>query len=150
MSRILEGQGLVGRDLSRFAEAPRRRVPAGVIVGVLLAAFLLTYLRVNILHLGYAQGEALKEEQRLQEEHRVLSAQVVGREAADGPDSRPAERELRFSPSKLDHPPVIRNELPEAAIVAVARPGVHQQGEPHGPRHEQSDRRVGGEAQQPH
>ena len=106
MSRILEGQGLVGRDLSRFAEAPRRRVPAGVIVGVLLAAFLLTYLRVNILHLGYAQGEALKEEQRLQEEHRVLSAQVealrsperLGR-LADGSGFQRAERVLELTPT---------------------------------------------------
>ena len=39
----------------------------------------------------------------------------VGRDAAHCPDARPAERELRFSPSKLDHP-IIRSELPEPEI----------------------------------
>ena len=84
MSRIFEGQaearsarrGLVGRDLSHFDEGRRRRIPSGLILGVLLAAFLLTFLRVNILHLGYAQGEALAQEQRLQEERRVLAARA--------------------------------------------------------------------------
>jgi len=77
MSRLVShGDGLVGRDFARYADSQRRRVPAGLILGLLLAALLLTALRVEIIHLGYALGEAVKQENALHEERRVLSAQL--------------------------------------------------------------------------
>lgn len=77
MSRLVShGEGLVGRDFARYAESQRRLIPAGLIVGLLVAALLLTALRVDIIHLGYALGEAVKQENALQEERRVLSAQL--------------------------------------------------------------------------
>jgi hypothetical protein len=74
---------LVGRDFARD-RAPVRR-PTGFVaalaVGALFAALLATSLRVEILRLRYALGEAVKEEASLLEQTRVLT--VARRELRD-------------------------------------------------------------------
>jgi hypothetical protein len=73
----------VGRDFARQA-APARR-PAGLlatlVIGTLAAALLATSLRVDILRLRYALGEAVKEEASLLESTRALT--VARRELRD-------------------------------------------------------------------
>lgn len=82
-SESLPSQNLVGRDFARQA-APARR-PAGplaaLVIGTLLAALLATSLRVDILRLRYALGEAVKEEASLLETTRALT--VARRELRD-------------------------------------------------------------------
>ncbi len=78
MSRRHNDRGLVGRDLRRVRIAPRRRIPPGAIVGLVLAGFFLTALRVEIIHLGYALGSAVGQENALEEERRVLQAELEG------------------------------------------------------------------------
>jgi hypothetical protein len=85
--RVLQARGssqvLVGRDFSREAEPARSRVAlwAALVGGALIAALLTTSLRVDILRLRYALGEAVKEEATLLERSRVLT--VARRELRD-------------------------------------------------------------------
>lgn len=109
MSRI-QRQGLVGCDLSRFSAAPRRRIRPGLIAGLLLAALLLTALRVRIIHLGYALGEAIERENALQEEHRVLAAEL---EALRSPE-RLSDLAVRHGFTRPEH--VIHLDSAEAAL----------------------------------
>jgi hypothetical protein len=79
----LSPQNLVGRDFARQA-APARRPAAplaALLVGTLVAALLATSLRVDILRLRYALGEAVKEEASLLETSRALT--VARRELRD-------------------------------------------------------------------
>jgi hypothetical protein len=69
---------LAGRDLARVRTAPgsRRRFLAILLAGGLLAGFSLVALRVDNLRLRYALAEALAQQQRLLEEHRVATARL--------------------------------------------------------------------------
>jgi hypothetical protein len=70
--------GLVGRDLARIRWLrPRGRRQAPVVVlGILLAAFAIAALRVDILRLRYGLGEAVNTRTVLLEEQRRLTAEV--------------------------------------------------------------------------
>lgn len=69
-------RGMVGRDLANVQMTRRRRLAPGAILGLLFAGFFLAGLRVQILHLGYALGTAVSRENALEEERRVLQAQL--------------------------------------------------------------------------
>ncbi len=59
--------------------APRRpRGLGALLAGILLAALALSALRVHVTDLCYRRAEALHEEQRLQDEQRLLSVEVQG------------------------------------------------------------------------
>jgi len=69
---------LIGRDLARVRIAPpsRRRLLAVLLAGSLVAGLSLAALRVDILRLRYALADAVEEEKRLFEEHRVATAHL--------------------------------------------------------------------------
>lgn len=69
---------LVGQDLAAPRPKLRRRTrgAAGLLMGMLLAGLFLTVLRVDILRLSYALGEALQTQQSLESEFRSLTAEV--------------------------------------------------------------------------
>ena len=77
--RGADTRALIGRDLAhaRRTRIGRRRVSPGIIAGALIGGLLLAALRVEIIHLGYALGDALKLEKGLQEEQRVLTAKLA-------------------------------------------------------------------------
>jgi hypothetical protein len=76
MSQRRTDRGLVGRDLASVQMTRRRRIPPGAIVGLLIAGFILTALRLEITELGYALGTAVSQENALEEERRVLKARL--------------------------------------------------------------------------
>lgn len=58
---------------------PARRIPNGLgalALGVLLAALLLSALRIQVTELRYQRADALEEEQRLADDHRRLTAEL--------------------------------------------------------------------------
>jgi hypothetical protein len=76
MNRRRPDRGLVGHDLSSIQMTRRRRIPPAAIAGLLLAGFFLAALRVEIIELGYALGTAVRQENELEEERRVLKVQL--------------------------------------------------------------------------
>jgi hypothetical protein len=69
---------LVGRDLAPLhrAEERRRRLLPVLLIGCLLATLGLTALRIDLIRQRYALAAAMREEKRLLEEQRTLTAQV--------------------------------------------------------------------------
>ncbi len=69
---------LVGRDLAGGRPQTRRRTRAfpALVVATLLAGLFLAVLRIDILRLSYALGEALETQQELERESRALTAKV--------------------------------------------------------------------------
>ncbi len=68
-------------ELSIPERRPVRRIPHGtgaLTIGVLLAALLLSALRIHVTELRYQRADALEEERRLGDEHRGLTAEVQG------------------------------------------------------------------------
>ncbi len=72
------GAQLIGRDLARMRVlTPRRRRFAPLaLLGLLLAALSLAALRIDLIRVRYGVVEAVREEQGLLEERRVLSARL--------------------------------------------------------------------------
>lgn len=77
-SRRKRAISLVGRDLATGRPRKRRRARSfpALLVGTLLAGLFLTVLRIDILRLGYALGEALEAQRSLEREFRALTAEV--------------------------------------------------------------------------
>jgi len=69
---------LVGRDLARMrgGAGPRTRGLPVLLIGGLLAGLSLAALRIDILRLGYAVGDAVAAEKALMEEQGALTARV--------------------------------------------------------------------------
>ena len=68
---------LIGRDLAPIRSvANRRRLLPAALVGALMAALCLAALRIDLIRQGYELAAAMREEQQLLEEHRVLTARV--------------------------------------------------------------------------
>jgi hypothetical protein len=69
---------LVGRDLVN--DAPRRRIPLwlipGIVVGGVFAALAIAHVRVELIGQGYKRYSAVERIQALEEEERILTAQV--------------------------------------------------------------------------
>lgn len=69
---------LIGRDLARvrwLRPSGRRQLPVALF-GILLAAFALAALRVDIIRLRYGLGEAMSVQRTLFEKRRELTAEV--------------------------------------------------------------------------
>jgi len=76
---------LVGVDFARVRTAPRRRrvwLPAALL-GALVAAMALAQLRISILHLRYALGEASAATRTLHEERSRQTARLEGMRAPE-------------------------------------------------------------------
>lgn len=71
-------RNLVGRDLAN--DAPRRRIPLwlipGLVVGAVFAGLAIVQVRVELIDQGYKRYSALERLQALEEEKRILTAQV--------------------------------------------------------------------------
>jgi hypothetical protein len=69
---------LVGRDLVN--DAPHRRIPLwlipGIVVGGVFAALAIAHVRVELIGQGYKRYSAVERIQALEEEQRILTAQV--------------------------------------------------------------------------
>ena len=73
-----DARPLVGRDLANGA--PRRRIPIwlipGIVVGGVFAALAIAHVRVELIGQGYKRYSAVERLQALEEEKRILTAQV--------------------------------------------------------------------------
>jgi hypothetical protein len=73
-----DARPLVGRDLAN--DAPRRRIPIwlipGIVVGGVFAALAIAHVRVELIGQGYKRYDAVGRLQTLEEEKRILTAQV--------------------------------------------------------------------------
>jgi hypothetical protein len=69
---------LIGRDLAN--NTPRRRIPLwlipGIVVGGVFAALAIAHVRVELIGQGYERYSAVERLQSLEEEKRILTAQV--------------------------------------------------------------------------
>jgi hypothetical protein len=88
---------LVGRDLVN--DAPRRRIPLwlipGIVVGGVFAALAIAHVRVELIGQGYKRYSAVERLQALEEEKRILTAQV--RELRDPARLAKMAREMGLS-----------------------------------------------------
>ena len=100
---------LVGRDLA--SDAPHRRIPLwlipGFVVGAVFAALAIVQVRVELIDQGYKRYSAVERLQALEEEKRILTAQV--RELRDPARLTKLAREMGLS--RPDH------------VIALAPPG---------------------------
>ncbi len=106
---LREARNLVGRDLAN--DAPRRRIPLwlipGLVVGAVFAALAIVQVRVELIDQGYKRYSAVERLQALEEERRILTAQV--RELRDPARLARLAREMELS--RPDH------------VIALAPPG---------------------------
>jgi len=88
---------LVGRDLAN--DVPHRRIPLwlipGLVVGAVFAALAIVRVRVELIDQGYKRYSAVERLQHLEEEKRILTAQV--RELRDPARLARLAREMGFS-----------------------------------------------------
>jgi hypothetical protein len=92
-----EARQLIGRDLVN--DAPRRRIPIwlipGIVVGGVFAALAIAHVRVELIGQGYKRYSAVERLQALEEEKRILTAQV--RELRDPARLTGLAREMELS-----------------------------------------------------
>ncbi len=92
-----DARHLVGRDLVN--DAPRRRIPVwlipGIVVGGVFAALAIAHVRVELIGQGYKRYSAVERLQALEEEKRILTAQV--RELRDPARLSELAREMELS-----------------------------------------------------
>ena len=106
---LRDAKPLVGRDLAN--DAPHRRISLwlipGFVVGAVFAALAIVQVRVELIDQGYKRYSAVERLQALEEERRILTAQV--RELRDPARLAKLAREMGLS--RPDH------------VIALAPPG---------------------------
>jgi hypothetical protein len=94
---LREARRLIGRDLVNTA--PRRQIPIwlipGIVVGGVFAALAIAHVRVELIGQGYQRYSAVERLQALEEERRILTAQV--RELRDPARLAKLAREMGLS-----------------------------------------------------
>jgi hypothetical protein len=92
-----DARHLIGRDLANHT--PNRRIPLwlipGIVVGGVFAALAIAHVRVELIGQGYERYSAVERLQALEEEKRILTAQV--RELRDPARLARLAREMGFS-----------------------------------------------------
>ncbi len=126
-------RSLVGRDLART----RRQVPAlaqalpALVIGLLLGAFLLASLRIDLIRTRYGLAAAMRDERALEEERRLLTAKLrelrdptrLARVAADHGLARPERLiDLVSGPSGPAAPSALSPALPSPNGAPDRRP----------------------------